>query len=130
MAMLQWDTESTSMIPNTLLNAPPALIQMKPKHTCCSAPPHHDNNGGKICASGQAMVNRKEDRPANRELRPITRTWHARQHTLPHNDTIEWRSAPKSALGTTYTSYTSSTAGTKPLVQSYDGMLVNIHFSH
>ena len=81
-------------------------------------------------ASGQAMVNRREDRPANRESRPITHTWHARHHALPHNDTIEWRAAPKSALGTTYTSYTSSTAGTKPLVRSYDGMLVNIPFSH
>ena len=149
-----------------------------------------------IRASGQAMVNRKEDRPANRELRPITHTWHARQHALPHSDTslpdndrprdwmvrdcrnpeqtsgrssvpvakpwsTERKIAPrtvnrdqshtpgmpgtthsrtmtrsngaprqKSAFGTTYTSYTSSTAGTKPLVRSYDGMLVNILFSH
>ena len=76
------------------------------------------------------MVNRKEDRPTNRESRPITNTWHARHHALPHNDMIEWRTVPKSALGTTYTSYTSSTAGTKPLVRPYDGMLVNILFSH
>ena len=76
------------------------------------------------------MANRKADHPANRESRPITHTWHARHHALLHNDTIEWRTAPKSAFGMTYTSYTSSTAGTKPLVQSYDGMLVNILFSH
>ena len=107
-------------------------------------------------ASGQAVVNRKEDRPANRESQPITRTvpaakpWSTERKIAPRtvnrdqsqapgtpgtthsgtNDTIEWRTAPKSALGTTYTSYTSSTAGTKPLVRSYDGMLVNILFSH
>ena len=49
--MLQWDTESVSMIPNTLLKALPAPIQMKPKHTCYSAPPPQDSNGEKISST-------------------------------------------------------------------------------
>ena len=41
MIMFQWDTGfARSMIPNTLLNVPPAPIQMRPNQTCCCAPLH------------------------------------------------------------------------------------------